>query len=37
MPKENAAEIYGYGSRAFGTQEEFDRELFDQVIRAIEA
>jgi hypothetical protein len=30
MPKEKAVEIYGYGGRVFGTQEEFDRELLDQ-------
>jgi len=37
MPKENAVEIYGYGGRVFETQEEFDRELLDQVTRAIDA
>ena len=36
MPKENAVEIYGYGGRVFETQEEFDRELFSQVTRAID-
>jgi hypothetical protein len=37
MPKENAVEIYGYGGRVFETQEEFHRELLDQVTRAIDA
>jgi hypothetical protein len=35
MQKENAVEVYGYGGRE--TQEEFDGELLDQVIRAIDA
>jgi len=37
MPKGNAVEIYGYGGRVFETQEKFDRELLDQVTRAIDA
>ena len=37
MPKENAVEIYGYGGRVFETHEQFDRELLDQVTRAIDA
>ena len=37
MPREDAVGIYGYGSHVFETQEEFDRELLDQVKRAIDA
>jgi hypothetical protein len=37
MPKENAVEICGYGGRVFETQEEFDRELLDRLIHAIDA
>jgi hypothetical protein len=37
MPKENAVKIYGCGGRVFETQEGFDRELLDQVTRAIDA
>jgi hypothetical protein len=37
MLNENAVEICGYRGRVFVTQEQLERELLDQVTRAIDA
>jgi hypothetical protein len=37
MLKENAVQICGYRGCVFVTQEEFERELLDQVTRAVDA